>query len=156
MEIESLKLRSQVMPTIQKFGAGSPEMDSLDQKILRFDSMALAVVTAIIDQYGWLSQKQIGEAGNRALFLAIQHAPDSALRNKYFPYLMESVEKGGSPKWTYATMRDRMLVESGQLQMFGTQSRMVDDELKPYPILDPANVNKRRKAAGLKKMKKPR
>ncbi|XOV92142.1 MAG: DUF6624 domain-containing protein [Bacteroidota bacterium] len=152
IEKENLELRNKVMPTVQEYGFKSPQMDSLDREIQYFDSVSLQIVTQIIDQYGWLGVKEIGEAGNRTLFLAIQHASDNSVRKKYFPLLEESAKNGDSYLSHMATMKDRMLVQDGKLQIYGTQSKMVDGELKPFPIENPENVNSRRKSVGLSEL----
>ena len=148
----NLQLRSKVMPTIQKYGVESPQMDTLNAQILEFDSLALAYVTNVLENHGWLGKSTIGEAGNQALFVTIQHA-SSELRKKYFPMLAQSAALNESDPSSMATMLDRMLVDEGKPQIYGTQSRMVDGELKLYPIEDPKNVNKKRKKVGLKKLK---
>lgn len=153
IEQQNLELRSLVMPTIRKYGPKSFERDSLNEQILKFDSTSLGIVIKIIDEYGWLGKSQIGEIANRALFLVIQHAADNETRKKYYPLLLESATEGESDLAAMATMHDRILVQDGELQMYGTQSRMVDGKLEPFPILDPKRVNKRRRAVGLGKLK---
>jgi len=153
IEKKNLELRSKVMPTVKEFGFGSPQMDSLDAQILQFDSTSLDFVTSIIDNHGWLSKDDIGEVGNKTLFLVIQHAPENSIRKKYFPLLEGSAKKGESELSAMATMIDRILVQDGEHQIYGTQSQMVDGRLQPFPIEDAKDVNKRRKKVGLGKMK---
>lgn len=153
IELQSLKLRSKVMPTVREFGFESPQMDFLNTQIMEFDSSSLTLVEDIINKYGWLGRKQIGESGNNTLFLTIQHAQDKEVTKKYFPLLQESAKKGDSKLSDMATIKDRMLVENGKPQLYGSQSRMVNGKLETYPIEDPKNVNKRRKKVGLKKLK---
>jgi len=153
IELQSLALRSQVMLTLRQFGSGSPEMDSLNRQIIAFDSISVLTVTAIIDQHGWLGKKQIGKAANRALFLTIQHAADNGVRKKYFPLLKASAEKGDSERSHMATMQDRLLVQAGEPQIYGTQSHRVNGQLELFPIKDPEGVNKRRKKVGMAKLK---
>lgn len=150
---KNLELRSKVMPTVMEYGFGSPQMDSLDAQILKFDSISLIVITAIIDKYGWLGKNQIGEEANRTLFLVVQHAPKNATRKMYFPFLEASAMNGESELSDMARMKDRILVQDGELQIYGTQSQMVNGELKPFPIADSSNLNKKRSEVGLGKMK---
>lgn len=152
---QNLELRSQVMPTVNKYGFGSPEMDSLDARIMKYDSVSLSLVTKIIDQYGWLGKSQIGKEANQTLFLTIQHAPDNSIRKKYFPLLESSAQNGESDLGDMASMKDRMLVQEGKPQLYGTQSKMVEGKLELFPIEDQKKVNKRRKKVGLSKLKLP-
>ena len=154
IELESLELRSMVMPTIREFGMDSPQMDSLNSRIMRFDSSALVFVKEVINTHGWLGKREIGAAANRTLFLVIQHAPDNDIRKTYFPLLEASVKKGESEKSDMATMKDRILVQDGKPQIYGTQSHMVNGKLEPFPIEDVKNVNKRRRKVGLGKLKR--
>lgn len=149
---QNIKIRSNVMPTIQKFGFESAQMDSLNREILKFDSSSLIIVEDILKNYGWLGSSEIGPLANQSIYLTIQHAQDDEIRKKYFPLLQASANKGESDLADMATMHDRILVESDKPQLYGTQSRMVDNELQYYPIEDPKNVNKRRKAVGLNKI----
>jgi hypothetical protein len=49
----------------------------------------------------------------------------------------------------YAMLLDRTLVHDNKHQVYGTQIQLVDGEWIPYPIEDPANVDKRRSEIGL-------
>lgn len=146
----SLSLRQNVMPTIRKFGFNSPPMDSLNSLIQNFDSLALIKVENIISRYGWLGKSKIGEVANSTLFIVIQHAQDNGIREKFYPLLEESVKEGESKKSDLATMKDRILVQKGQKQLYGTQTNL---EGKLFPIEDPKRLNKRRKEVGLKRIK---
>ncbi len=152
LELGSIELRNHVMPTIRDYGFKSPQMDSLNHAIMKFDSIALHKVQFIIDQYGWLGKSEVGVEANRALFLTIQHAQDHLVREKYFPLLKASAEAGESDLTAMATMQDRILVEQGEKQLYGTQSRMVNGQQELYPVEDPDELNKRRKKVGLGKM----
>ncbi|MEQ9297063.1 MAG: hypothetical protein RIF33_00795 [Cyclobacteriaceae bacterium] len=153
IEQQNLELRDRVMPTVNEFGFDSPQMDSLNQQIQLFDSIALIAVTAILDKHGWLGQNQIGEIANRAIFLVIQHAPNNSIRKMYFSLLEASARNGESELSAMATMKDRILVQDGELQIYGTQSRMVNGELELFPIENIDNINALRKQVGLGEMK---
>ena len=146
----SLRHRQHVMPTIKKFGYESPEMDSLNKVISKSDSIALQRVISIVNQYGWLGKSKIGLTANNALFLAIQHSDNNAIRELYFPLLEKSALSGESELSSMATMKDIILIQNGQQQLYGTQSDMSGNLL---PVQDPDNLNRRRKQVGLGKLK---
>ena len=137
------------MPTIKKFGYKSKQMDSLNCVILKFDSLALRRAINIVETYGWLGKSKIGFVANQTLYLTIQHA-DKSLREKYYPLLETSAKTGESNLFDMATMKDRILVDNGQQQIYGTQK---DHEGKYYPIADIKGLNKRRRQVGLEKLK---
>ena len=85
----------------------------------------------------------------QAVFLVIQHA-SKELREKYFPLIKASAEKGELTLRVVAMMEDRMLMEKGKKQKYGTQLISYNDgPLRLHPIEDEANVNKRRAAMGM-------
>lgn len=149
----NLKLRNHVLPTIQKHGYQSNEMDSLNRLIEVFDSISLIKVVSLIEEKGWLGMSEVGEKANLTLFLVIQHAPNNSVRKKFFPLLKASAERGESDLASMATMQDRILIEDGEKQVYGTQSKIVNDKLEYLPIQDPRNLNNRRKKVGLKRIK---
>lgn len=148
----NLKLRSKANKLITSGDFDSPMMDSLKTEILWFDSLSLIQVTEIINTNGWLGISEIGELGNQAIFMTMQHA-DLENQVRYYPLLMESAEKGESHLADMATMEDRILVRQGKKQRYGTQSKYVDGKKTLLPIEDEKNVNKRRKSVGLKRLK---
>ena len=93
--VESVQLRSKVIPTIHAHGRESEEMKSLDRLILASDSGSLLVVKEIVDVHGWLGKESIGAQANAAIFLTLQHAPDPAERVAYYPLLETSAKEGG-------------------------------------------------------------
>jgi hypothetical protein len=145
----SLSLRQKVMPTIKRFGYKSKQMDSLNSAILEFDSIALGRVITIVDKYGWLGKSKIGFVANQTLYLTIQHA-DMNYREKYYSLLETSAKNGESNLFDMATMKDRMLVDKGQEQIYGSQKDMAG---KYFPIADLEGLNKRRKQDDLDKLK---
>ncbi|MFK7953816.1 MAG: DUF6624 domain-containing protein [Ekhidna sp.] len=150
---ENFDLRKKVMPTVREYGFDSPQMNSLDESIKHFDATSLIYVKSIIDEFGWMGKSRIGDMANQAIYLTIQHSSNSDDRIQYFPLLQQSCDEGESDKSDMATMYDRIQVEAGKDQLYGTQSRMVDGQLQLYPIEDEPNVNKRRKKVGLRKLK---
>ena len=94
-----------------------------------------------------MGKSEIGSFANQALFIALQHAPRNSLREQYFPLLKESVEKGESSRFDLATMKDRILMENGQPQIYSSQT---DAMGRHYPIEDIKRLNKRRRQVGTK------
>lgn len=150
MNSASLRLRQNVMPTIKRFGYQSPQMDSLNLSIQNFDSLALIKVENIISRYGWLGKSKIGELANSTLFMVIQHAQDNRVREKFYPLLEESVNEGESRPSDLAAMKDRILIQNGQPQIYGTQ---YDHSGQLLPVENIKDLNKRCRRVGLKKIK---
>lgn len=123
------------------------------EKIMEADRKNLLIVTAILDQYGWIDSSNIGTKASEALFYVIQHA-DLEYQEKYYPMFQESVDQGASSMVHYAMMTDRILMRKGKKQRFGTQGssgnlRQGSAEMLIWPIENPAIVNELRKEVGL-------
>ncbi len=122
-------------------------LDHLDD----INASNLKRVTQIIDQYGWLGISEIGKLGNTTLFLVIQHSRDPKVYANYLPLLICSVLAGDTPKKYYALLQDALLIKQGKMQIYGTQRRYDESTKKLYVdlLIDPDNVDKRRKNVGL-------
>jgi hypothetical protein len=152
INVENVNLREFAFPTAKKYGFDSPQMDSLNNVILKFDSVALESVVDVIEQHGWLGKNQVGDLANETLFIVIQHAHDNSVREKYFPLLEKSAKEGNSSLADMANMKDRILISNGEKQLYGTQFKMEDGELVLLPSADPDHVNERREMVGLEKL----
>ncbi len=114
------------------------------------DSINLLKIRAILDKYGWLGSDLVGEKGNTALFLVIQHA-DQKTQETYLPMMREAVKNGKVQGSTLALLEDRVALGQGKRQIYGSQIGQ-DPETKAYyvsPLEDPDNVDKRRAEVGL-------
>lgn len=137
------------MDTVQKqFGFDSKEMKSLIDTLNLTDSINLIKVKNILDQYGWLGQDVIGDQGNTALFLVIQHA-DLKTQEKYLPIMREAVKNGKAESSQLALLIDRVEMGNGRPQIYGSQITMKNGKYVVYKITDEVNVNKRRAAVEL-------
>lgn len=102
----------------------------------------------LLDKYGWPTASEVTEYAAAGAALIINHSTYE-IRSKYFPMLEEAFKKGEAQPLRYAKMRDRLLVEEGKKQLYGTQIKMENLEREPHPIADPDNVDQRRAEIGL-------
>lgn len=94
------------------------------------------------------STDEIGNDGMNALFMLVQHLEERSKLQQLFHKKIESVLNSIDFKDSllcshYAYITDRILVNKGQQQEYGTQFNSTTKEL--YPIRDYSNVDKRRK-----------
>ena len=131
-------------------------IDHPDQALLaqmnRIDAINTARLTVIIKQHGWPGPKLIGQDGTDAFFLLAQHA-DPAFQEKVLPLVQNAYRRGILTGQNFALFTDRVLVESGKPQVYGTSARPFDQWRDGEPVFDPiedeANVDKRRADLGL-------
>jgi hypothetical protein len=147
---EDQQYRIQSEEIEKKNGWESKELKDLWKIIRKKDSSNLVVVKSILDEYGWLGSDVVGEKGNRALFLVIQHA-DRITQEQYLPMMREAVKNGKAKGSSLALLEDRVLLAQGKKQIYGSQ---ISQDLQTHdyyvrPLEDPDNVDKRRAAVGL-------
>jgi hypothetical protein len=120
------------------------------KKLKPLDSINLIQFQAIMDRIGWPTATKVGKPGAGTAFLIIDHSPREIME-KYFPLLEIAAKNGEASLSGYATMKDRILVNRGKKQVYGTQ-RYWDSTANKFvffPIEDEKNVNTKRKEAGL-------
>lgn len=136
-----------------KYGRESKEMMDLWKIIMEKDSMNLVRVKEILDTYGWLGADVVGKRGNSTLFLVIQHA-DLQTQEKYLPIMKQAVKDGKAEASSLALLIDRVEMRNKRPQIYGSQITFENNQYVIYPIIDEANVNKRRAEMGLEPLEK--
>ncbi|MDJ1466900.1 hypothetical protein QNI19_25120 [Cytophagaceae bacterium DM2B3-1] len=108
------------------------------------------LVISIIENCGFPTAEVHGSKSVDAAFLVIQHAGKN-VREKYFPLIKRSADKGDLQWSKVALMEDRMLMDRGEKQKYGSQVTKANgsDKWVLYPLQDPENVNKIREEVGL-------
>ncbi len=148
------KYRNRHQTIIDSFGFDSQETLQLQKQMKAADNENLSYVSSLIDKYGWISYDNIGVEGSNTIFMVIQHA-DSATQEKYLPVMREAVKKGKALTNQLAMLEDRVLVNRGSKQIYGTQ--LYWDKLtkkwKLSPIQNEEEVDKRRAEVGLQPIK---
>jgi hypothetical protein len=115
--------------------------DKSSKEILDIDKSNKITIISIIEKCGWsaMDTSQIND-----VFLIVQHM-DTEFVARYYPTFMKYYDKGILSNVNYARMEDRLLMNNGFEQIYGTQ--IVDESF--YDIKDEENVNERRKKLGL-------
>lgn len=120
------------------------------KKMREIDELNLTKVKKIVKQIGWPTISLVGKKASHFAWLLIQHADIDVEFQQYCLELMKKeVENGEVTKTDIAYLTDRILVNKGKPQLYGTQFYDRERELIPREILDISNLNKRRKSMGL-------
>jgi len=146
------KYRKELSDVIKKHGQNSKEELALSKKISVMDAENQKMVSSVLDKYGWLGPETIGSRGSRALFIVLQHAP-SAMQEKYLPMMRSAVKQGKAKATNLAMLEDRVLMEKGKNQIYGSQLFSDSTGMYVCPIEDVDNLDKRRAEIGLMSMK---
>jgi len=100
---------------------------------------------AIVKQYGWPTRDLVGDEGARAAFFLLRNSSTSELQRDLLPVIIAAVKKSEITKAAFATYIDRLRLNAGLKQIFGTQATILNDFLVLFPITDESHVDARRK-----------
>ena len=119
-----------------------------DSTIATTDTAVLGRLRALAATRGstWPTRSVVGAAGVRAVWMLVQR--DTALQRTALHRMMESGPDEALAA-DVAVLEDRVRLQSGRKQVYGSQLRPVNGRLVPAPIEDSAHVDMRRDAAGL-------
>lgn len=128
----------------------STEYKEFIKKWVLTDKENLFQVQQILDKNGWLGKDDVGIKANSALFLVIQHA-ELDIQKKYLPMMIQAVKDKKANGQDLALLEDRIAMREKRKQVYGSQTLSIDgSEYVLWPIEDIDQVDKRRKAVGLK------
>lgn len=105
---------------------------------------------AVIDEVGWPGRRLVGEDGAHAAWLLAQHSDhDPEFQRRCLGLLEDAVARKDAAGDCYAYLLDRVRVNDGRPQLYGTQFRRTDVGVEALPIEDPEHVDERRAALGM-------
>ncbi|WP_299002335.1 DUF6624 domain-containing protein [uncultured Tenacibaculum sp.] len=114
-------------------------------KYAKEDHRNQELVISIIEKCGMPTLNEVTQKHMDAIWLGLQHS-NKKVRKKYFPQVEKAVENGDLSKQQYALMKDRILMDEGKPQIYGSQIK----NGKLYKLENPETVNERRQEMGLK------
>jgi len=109
-------------------------------------------IEEIFTEYGFVGYDIVGEKGSQDFWLIVQHSDhDPEFQKEVLEKMKIEVDKENADSKSYALLVDRVKLNTGQKQVYGTQ---VDYNFKlaqayPRKLADSINVNQRRKSVGL-------
>ncbi|TNY36227.1 DUF6624 domain-containing protein [Thermomonospora catenispora] len=105
----------------------------------------------IMDEHGWPTADEVGTEAARAAWLIAQHADRQLeVQRRALRLLERAVAEGRAGARELAFLRDRVRVNEGRPQIYGTQIAGVRDGVPvPWPCVDPERMDARRAEAGI-------
>lgn len=123
------------------------------KRLQRTDRANTKWMKKIIEKYGFPTRSLVCDDGVYAAFLLVQHADlDPEFQKSVLPPLEKAVRGGEAPPFYFAYLTDRTLTGEGKPQRFGSQLKIVNGSVVPFPIEDEADIGKRRAQLGLPPM----
>jgi hypothetical protein len=112
-------------------------------------------IRQVLNEYGYPGKTLVGVPTNKASWYVIQH---SDAIEEFFPLIEKAGKENEIPMTLVAMMEDRLLMQKGLEQKYGTQAhgqKIINIETGEeeyyrfiWPIKDPENVNDLRKSIG--------
>jgi hypothetical protein len=159
-QVTNLTLRKELLAMVEqdqdirneliKGGVDHPKKE-ISARMDAIDSRNTAKMRRIVKQYDWPRAELVGWDGTEAAFMVVQHSPHS-FQKALLPLMQKEYGTGHLSGPNYALFLDRVLVEDGRPQVYGSRPKFFDEkngEPALYPIEDEANVDKRRAEVGL-------
>ncbi len=103
----------------------------------------------IVDKIGWPTISKVGVEGSENAWLLVQHADHDVQFQELCLSLMEKEPVGEVSRRNIAMLTDRIRVNSGRGQVYGTQFEQRAGKHVPRSIEEPEYVNERRASMGL-------
>lgn len=102
----------------------------------------------IIEKHGWPTAELVGQEAARRAWLVAQHADRQLdLQRRVLALMLEAEHTDATQ---LAMLRDRILVNEGRPQIYGTQiAGVVDGAPVPWPCEHPERMDQRRAEVGL-------
>jgi hypothetical protein len=113
------------------------------------DEVNTARLKEIIEEQGWPSITLVGKKAASAAWLLAQHADKDPDFQKKCLELMKQLPEHEVVLWNIALFEDRVRMNTGKPQLYGTQFRMSEGNFGPGPIEDEEHLEERRAAMGL-------
>lgn len=103
----------------------------------------------IIAEIGWPTKSKVGVVGESNAWLLVQHADHDVYFQTYCLELMGAAPATEVNQTNIAYLEDRVRVNQGQGQLYGTQFTQIDGKFIPKTIEDEANIDTRRAELGM-------
>jgi hypothetical protein len=153
MYVNDQYVRSNLMTDIlQKYNLSKDQV-IIDSNGINTDERNRERLKEIIAKYGFPTKKMVGKDAMNGVFFMIQHADgENAWQKSQLTNIKNAVKMGDLDNQSYAYLYDRIKINSGEKQLYGTQFANVDAvnnivELDKTEDID--NLDKRRMEIGM-------
>jgi hypothetical protein len=146
-KIDSMRNEDQSPMSIKNTDSAAKEF----QKIIHSN---FPVIKNIADKYGFPGFDLVGKESSNNYWLLVQHSDfDVAFQKRILKLMKPKVDKKNASGQNYAYLIDRINLNEGKQQIYGTQIIMGGNGTKLKPCIDTLNLDRRRLAVGLKPIK---
>lgn len=139
-EVEHVELRAELEEMLAE-----DQAERMDASAAINDRARAERLREIVDEYGWPTFSLVGESAATAAWAIAQHADhDVELQERMLELMRVAVADEEADPSQLAFLEDRVALNQGRAQIYGSQIGCVDGEAVPGPIEDEENVDARR------------
>jgi len=112
-------------------------------------------LSELFDTHGYVGYDLVGEAGSNNFWLMVQHSDHvPAFQEKVLKLMKVEVSNENADPRSYGLLVDRVKLNTGKPQVYGTQVtyNMNNGQAYPKKLADSATVNERRKSLGFESL----
>ena len=113
------------------------------------DTQNIKRMKEIVDQIGWPTTSKVGKESSHNAWLLVQHADFDVEFQTQCLTMMKQEPPEEVDRRNIAYLEDRILVNTGRPQLYGTQFNTIEGRFVPREIEDESHVDERRAQAGL-------
>ena len=145
--IDSLKEEDQRPAKLQNSDSAAKEF----QKITKSN---FSLIKSILNQYGFPGYDLVGKESSDNYWLIVQHSDfDVRFQKRALALMKYQVLKKNASGQKYAYLIDRVNINEGRKQLYGTQVNMGENGTTLKPCMDSTHLDIRRKEMGLPPIK---
>ena len=145
MREEDLRVRDELLAAGELGGPYVPRMEAVHVR-------NAARLRELIAEHGWPVEDIAGEDGAKAAWFIVQHSiGEPEFQRSILNVLREYAAAARVPAWHAAYLEDRIAMQEGRPQRFGTQwlDSPDDGRIRPWKLADQDHVNELRASVGL-------
>lgn len=126
--------------------------ETISRNISLTDSLNYFLLKDIFDKYGFPNYDIVGQEGSNNFWLLVQHQDrNPTFQDSVLVKMKIQVDANKASSGNYAYLVDRVKVNTGQKQVYGTQMELNSEQTSyvPKSVIDPDKLNERRASVGL-------
>lgn len=127
---------------------GRPD-SAVGMRMLALDAANTAWLRSAVASRGWPRASVVGRDAAQAAFLIAQHTTDEVFQEEALKLLEPLARAGEVSGQHFALLADRVAVQAGRPQLYGTQAGVRNGRVVLDPIVDSPGVDARRARLGL-------
>lgn len=145
MRDEDRRVRQELVDSGELGGSNVPRMEDVHCNNAE-------KLNKIVNEYGWPDEPLVGQDGAEAAWLIVQHAigwPD--FQRKCHALIKRSADEKRIPRWCAAYLEDRIAMQEGRPQRYGTQwlDDPHDGRIRPWRLQHSNQIDELRAEVGL-------